>query len=164
LLATGAAVALVLLGLFGGWEYLHRGDESTDDAHVEADVVAVAPRVGGPIAEVLVPEDAPVKAGQAGAGEDRLGRAARRGAARGALGVRDRAHPLTWGAAENASRSGARKRSAGPKARAGDDGSDAGAGAARPPLPSHGVMTGKQNAPSGGAVGERGLPSSPTSS
>ncbi|HSD21627.1 MAG TPA: HlyD family secretion protein [Anaeromyxobacter sp.] len=64
LLAGGAAVALVLLGLLGAWEYLHRGDESTDDAQVEADVVAVASRVGGPVAEVLVPEDSPVKAGQ----------------------------------------------------------------------------------------------------
>jgi membrane fusion protein (multidrug efflux system) len=64
LLVAAGAAAVVLLGLFGGWEYLHRGDETTDDAQVEADVVAVAPRVGGSVAEVLVPEDAPVKAGQ----------------------------------------------------------------------------------------------------
>jgi membrane fusion protein (multidrug efflux system) len=58
--------SLVLLGglAFGGHAVLHRGEQETDDAHVEADVVALAPRVGGPIAEVLVQEDAEVKEGQ----------------------------------------------------------------------------------------------------
>ncbi len=64
MLGGGAALALLLLGAFVGWEYLHRGDEVTDDAQVEADVVALAARVGGPVAELLVKDDAPVKAGQ----------------------------------------------------------------------------------------------------
>ncbi|WP_242342226.1 HlyD family secretion protein [Anaeromyxobacter terrae] len=64
IMGGGAALALLLLGAFAAWEYLHRGEEVTDDAQVEADVVAVAARVGGPIAEVLVEENAPVKAGQ----------------------------------------------------------------------------------------------------
>ena len=63
LLGVGAAAALVL-GAFGVHAFLTRGDVSTDDAFVEADVVAVAPRVGGTIAEVLVQENAQVKRGQ----------------------------------------------------------------------------------------------------
>jgi membrane fusion protein (multidrug efflux system) len=59
-----AAVAVLVLGGLGARAYLTRGDVSTDDAFVEADVVAVAPRVGGTIAEVLVQENAPVKRGQ----------------------------------------------------------------------------------------------------
>src|SRR5512140_122501 len=64
---------LVVLGLGGGFGvrmFLARGDEETDDAFVEADVVAVAPRVGGPIARVLVAEDARVQAGDAILGID----------------------------------------------------------------------------------------------
>ena len=55
------AIAAIALVWFGVRTFLARGDESTDDAFVEADVVAVAPRVGGPIAEVLVAENAHVK-------------------------------------------------------------------------------------------------------
>jgi membrane fusion protein (multidrug efflux system) len=64
LLVVGAIVAVVVASL-GVHAYLTRGDEFTDDAFVEADVVAVAPRVGGTVAEVLVQENAPVKRGQA---------------------------------------------------------------------------------------------------
>jgi membrane fusion protein (multidrug efflux system) len=63
LLGVGA-VALLALGALGAHAFLTRGDVSTDDAFVEADVVAVAPRVGGTVAEVLVQENAPVKKGQ----------------------------------------------------------------------------------------------------
>jgi membrane fusion protein (multidrug efflux system) len=63
LLGAGA-VALLALAAFGVHLFLTRGDETTDDAFVEADVVAVAPRVGGPVAEVLVEENARVKKGQ----------------------------------------------------------------------------------------------------
>jgi membrane fusion protein (multidrug efflux system) len=59
-----AMVALLAAGAFGARAYLTRGDQTTDDAFVEADVVALSSRVGGPIAEVLVREDAEVQAGQ----------------------------------------------------------------------------------------------------
>jgi membrane fusion protein (multidrug efflux system) len=62
LAGVGAIVALALL-VFGVRAFLARGDESTDDAFVEADVVPIAPRVGGPVAEVLVADNAPVKKG-----------------------------------------------------------------------------------------------------
>ena len=63
----GALAALVALALLaaGLHAFVTRGDVGTDDAFVEADVVAVAPRVGGTIAEVLVQENAPVRRGQA---------------------------------------------------------------------------------------------------
>jgi membrane fusion protein (multidrug efflux system) len=57
IVAIAAAISSVRL-------FLARGDESTDDAFVEADVVALAPRVGGTIAEVLVAENAPVRKDQ----------------------------------------------------------------------------------------------------
>ncbi|MGC3998447.1 MAG: HlyD family secretion protein [Anaeromyxobacter sp.] len=61
----GVLLALaVAAGLSGHRLWATRFDENTDDAQVEADVVAIAPRVGGRIAEVLVAEDAEVKAGQ----------------------------------------------------------------------------------------------------
>ena len=63
LLIVGLVVA-VLAASFAAHAFLTRGDVSTDDAFVEADVVAVAPRVGGSIVEVLVQENAPVKRGQ----------------------------------------------------------------------------------------------------
>jgi membrane fusion protein, multidrug efflux system len=63
LLGVAAAAALAA-AVVGARAYLSRGDESTDDAQVEADVVALAARVGGPIAEVLVPDNAAVKEGQ----------------------------------------------------------------------------------------------------
>ncbi|HUL60150.1 MAG TPA: HlyD family secretion protein [Anaeromyxobacteraceae bacterium] len=59
--AAAAAVGALALGVHA---FLTRGDEGTDDAQVEADVTPLAARVGGPIAQVLVPDDAPVKAGQ----------------------------------------------------------------------------------------------------
>jgi membrane fusion protein (multidrug efflux system) len=60
--AVGAVLALLAVA-FGIHLFLVRGDEESDDAFVEAEVVPVAPRVAGPIAEVVVAEDAPVKAG-----------------------------------------------------------------------------------------------------
>jgi membrane fusion protein, multidrug efflux system len=63
-LLAGVGVAAALAAAFLGVRlFLSRGDQETDDAFVEADVVALAPRVGGTVAEVLVAEDAPVKAG-----------------------------------------------------------------------------------------------------
>ncbi len=62
-MGAGAVVAAVLGG-FAVHAWLTRGEVSTDDAFVEADVVAVAPRVGGTISELLVQENAPVQRGQ----------------------------------------------------------------------------------------------------
>jgi len=58
------ALLLLAAGGVGARAWLHRDEQSTDDAQVEADVVALAPRVGGPVAEVLVADDSPVTAGQ----------------------------------------------------------------------------------------------------
>jgi len=64
LLILTAAVALAAAGALGTRAHLTRGDESTDDAQVEADVVGLAPRVGGAVAEVMVADNAHVTAGQ----------------------------------------------------------------------------------------------------
>jgi membrane fusion protein (multidrug efflux system) len=61
---AGVIVAALALAL-GVHLFLTRGDEKTDDAFVEADVVALSPRVGGTVAEVLVAENARVNAGDA---------------------------------------------------------------------------------------------------
>jgi membrane fusion protein (multidrug efflux system) len=66
-----AALALALtLGFAGaadfGYGYLTTGQylESTDDAYVKADSTIISPRVSGYIAQVLVGDNQPVKAGQ----------------------------------------------------------------------------------------------------
>jgi membrane fusion protein (multidrug efflux system) len=64
-LLLAGAVALVAGGVLATRAYLTRGDVSTDDAQVEADVVALAPRVGGMVAEVMVADNAHVVPGQA---------------------------------------------------------------------------------------------------
>ncbi len=63
-LAAVLAAVLLAAGVLGRHAWLTRGDVSTDDAQVEADVVALAPRVGGTVAEVLVADNAHVTAGQ----------------------------------------------------------------------------------------------------
>jgi membrane fusion protein (multidrug efflux system) len=63
-LLVAAVVAVLAAAGLGYRAYLTRGDVSTDDAQVEADVVAVAPRVGGPVAEVMAADNAHVTAGQ----------------------------------------------------------------------------------------------------
>jgi membrane fusion protein (multidrug efflux system) len=66
---TGLALAL-LLGVAAaadfGYGYLTTGQylESTDDAYVKADSTIVSPKVSGYLAEVLVGDNQPVKAGQ----------------------------------------------------------------------------------------------------
>ena len=59
------AVAAVLAALAGYGAYWHatRFDVSTDDAQVEADVVPLAPRVGGAVVQVAVQENQAVKQG-----------------------------------------------------------------------------------------------------
>src|SRR6201985_3386006 len=66
-----APLALALaLGVAGavdfGYGYLTTGRylESTDDAYVKADSTIVAPKVSGYLAQVLVADNEPVKAGQ----------------------------------------------------------------------------------------------------
>jgi membrane fusion protein (multidrug efflux system) len=66
-----AALALaVALGVAGaadfGYDYLTTGRylETTDDAYVKADSTIISPKVSGYIAEVLVGDNQPVKAGQ----------------------------------------------------------------------------------------------------
>ncbi len=59
-----AAVLVLAAAGLGARAWTHRFEVSTDDAQVEADVVALAARVGGPVAEVMVPDDSHVTAGQ----------------------------------------------------------------------------------------------------
>jgi membrane fusion protein (multidrug efflux system) len=61
----GLLAATALAGDFG-YDYWTTGRfmESTDDAYVQADYTTVAPKVSGYIAEVLVQDNEPVKAGQ----------------------------------------------------------------------------------------------------
>jgi len=63
-LLVGGAVVAALAAALAVHALLTRGDQTTDDAQVEADVVAVAPRVGGTVAELFVGDNAAVKAGQ----------------------------------------------------------------------------------------------------
>ncbi|MDO7850806.1 HlyD family secretion protein [Hymenobacter convexus] len=59
------AVILLAGGFFGYTRYqFAKAHESTDDAQVEGDVYPVLPRVGGPVLEVKVDDNMPVKKGQ----------------------------------------------------------------------------------------------------
>ena len=64
-LASAAALAVAAAAAFGHY-YLTTGRylETTDDAYVKADSTIIAPKVSGHIAEVLVSDNEPVKAGQ----------------------------------------------------------------------------------------------------
>src|ERR1700759_4537849 len=65
--ALALAVALGIAGAADfGYGYLTTGRylESTDDAYVKADSTIVSPKVSGYLAEVLVGDNEPVKAGQ----------------------------------------------------------------------------------------------------
>src|SRR5262247_672880 len=57
-----AVAAVAALGV-GAWFYLTRGQESTDDAQVDAHVTPVAARVGGTVLRVPVTDNQPVEAG-----------------------------------------------------------------------------------------------------
>ncbi|MBR1121487.1 HlyD family secretion protein [Bradyrhizobium lablabi] len=65
-LLAGAAVALLAGAGWYGWDYWKVGRflVSTDDAYVKADNTTIAPKVSGYIAQVLVGDNEPVKAGQ----------------------------------------------------------------------------------------------------
>ena len=58
------AVVIAVLAFVGLWYLLHAGQEDTDDAQVEADVVAVPARTGGVVKSVAFHENEAVKAGQ----------------------------------------------------------------------------------------------------
>ena len=62
------AVILVVLGGAGfyGWDWwtIGRFLETTDDAYLQADKVIIAPRIAGVVAEALVGDNQPVKAGE----------------------------------------------------------------------------------------------------
>lgn len=89
LLVLGAAL---LVGA-GGYAYLHaaRAATATDNAYVKTDVTVVAPRVRGHVAEVLVADNQPVKAGQLLVRLDPEEYAARVAAAQGDLDLADAA-------------------------------------------------------------------------
>jgi membrane fusion protein (multidrug efflux system) len=61
-LVLGLIVGVLLLGI-GGYLVATRGQVSTDDAQVEADVVPIAARVGGPVLRVAVADNAFVHKG-----------------------------------------------------------------------------------------------------
>ena len=65
-LIGGAGLAAVALGAYYGWYYwtVGRFQVSTDDAYVQADTIAIAPKVSGYLSAVLVGDNEPVKAGQ----------------------------------------------------------------------------------------------------
>lgn len=66
-LLLGLLIAAVLCGgAYAGWQYwtVWQYEVSTDDAYVQADVVAIAPQVAGKIASLFVGDNEPVKAGQ----------------------------------------------------------------------------------------------------
>jgi len=64
-LVTGASLATLLgLSVFAVyWWQLGRFLEETDDAYVRADWVAISPRIAGYVAQVVVEDNQPVKAG-----------------------------------------------------------------------------------------------------
>ncbi|WP_429809474.1 HlyD family secretion protein [Ensifer sp. B1-9] len=66
LLLASVAVAALATAADYGWGYWTTGrfQVSTDDAYVKADSTTIAPKVSGHIADVLVADNEPVKAGQ----------------------------------------------------------------------------------------------------
>ncbi|HEY4241471.1 MAG TPA: HlyD family secretion protein [Kofleriaceae bacterium] len=58
-----AALAVIAATGWGGWHWLHRGQESTDDAFVEGRVATVSARVSGQVKRVLVADNQLVAAG-----------------------------------------------------------------------------------------------------
>src|SRR3954468_10505912 len=65
LVATAGIAALAAGGYWGvGYWQTGRFLQSTDDAYLQADYTTIAPKVSGYIAEVLVADNQPVKAGE----------------------------------------------------------------------------------------------------
>src|SRR5215210_3040324 len=66
--SKGFLIVLILLVVFGAWfgisKYTHaQHHEETDNAHVEANISPVIPRVGGYVADVRVKDNQRVKKG-----------------------------------------------------------------------------------------------------
>ena len=59
----GAAALVAAALAFGAHLVLTRGEETTDDAQIEADVVPIAPRVAGPVLRVLARDNQAVRKG-----------------------------------------------------------------------------------------------------
>src|SRR5262245_24781433 len=57
-------LALAAVGGMGAWYFTHRGLESTDDAQIDAEVIAVPARAAGTALRVLFAENDVVKEGQ----------------------------------------------------------------------------------------------------
>lgn len=87
LLVLGAALVVGAGGF--GWINAAKGSATTDNAYVKADVTVVAPRVRGHVAEVLVADNQPVRAGQVLVRLDPEEYGARVQAARGDLAAAD---------------------------------------------------------------------------
>ncbi len=84
--------AAVLVGAGGyGWINAAKASATTDNAYVKTDVTVVAPRVRGHVAEVLVSDNQPVRAGQVLVRLDSEEYAARVAAAEGDLAMADAA-------------------------------------------------------------------------
>jgi membrane fusion protein (multidrug efflux system) len=62
-LILGGVVGLAL-AIYGGVTWMSRGKENTDDAQVDADIVAVSTRVSGPVLKVYVHSNQQVTKGQ----------------------------------------------------------------------------------------------------
>jgi membrane fusion protein, multidrug efflux system len=65
-LLAGAGATIVAAAGYFGWQYwtVGRFEVSTDDAYVQADNTTIAPKVSGYVAEVLVGDNEPVRAGE----------------------------------------------------------------------------------------------------
>lgn len=66
ILIAAVVAAVIGGGIYAGWKYWTewRFEVSTDDAYMQADVVAIAPQVSGDIAALYVDDNQHVKAGQ----------------------------------------------------------------------------------------------------
>ena len=86
-------LALALSVGAGGYAYIHaaKASATTDNAYVKTDVTIVAPRVRGHVAQVLVADNQPVRAGQVLVRLDAREYAARVAAAQGDLAMADAA-------------------------------------------------------------------------
>ena len=56
-------VAVITVGGYFGWGWLHHGKENTDDAQTESDVIPISTRVSGTVIKTAVQSHQPVKKG-----------------------------------------------------------------------------------------------------